>query len=84
MDKLEKNLCRDAIAGFLRHARERLAPYGVLVSADVFGLVTTVEDDMKLGQHLETLATAVDILCPMVYPSHYALGTYGVKYPRCS
>ncbi|MDR7857908.1 putative glycoside hydrolase [Tissierella sp.] len=72
---------RDAIAGFLSYARERLAPHGVYVSADIFGLVTTVEDDMRLGQHLETLATAVDILCPMVYPSHYALGTYGVKYP---
>lgn len=76
-----EELMQDAIAGFLRHARERLAPYGVLVSADVFGLVTTVEDDMKLGQHLETLATAVDIISPMVYPSHYALGTYGVAYP---
>jgi hypothetical protein len=76
-----EELMQDAIAGFLRHARERLAPYGVLVSADVFGLVTTVEDDMKLGQHLETLATAVDIISPMVYPSHYALGTYGVPYP---
>lgn len=72
---------QDTIADFLRYARERLAPYGVYVSADIFGLVTTVEDDMKLGQHLETLATAVDILCPMVYPSHYALGTYGVSYP---
>lgn len=76
-----EELMQDAIAGFLREARERLAPYGVLVSADVFGLVTTVNDDMKLGQHLETLALAVDIISPMVYPSHYALGTYGVAYP---
>lgn len=72
---------QDAIAGFLSYARERLAPLGVYVSADVFGLVTTVNDDMQLGQHLETLATSVDIICPMVYPSHYALGTYGVNYP---
>lgn len=72
---------QDAIAGFLSYARKRLAPLGVYVSADVFGLVTTVEDDMRLGQHLETLATSVDIICPMVYPSHYAMGTYGVKYP---
>lgn len=71
----------EAIAEFLEYARERLDPYGVYVSADVFGLVTTAQDDMNLGQHLETLATGVDILCPMVYPSHYALGSYGVKYP---
>ncbi|OZV10630.1 glycoside hydrolase [Tissierella sp. P1] len=79
--KADEEPMRDAIAGFLSYARERLAPYGVYVSADIFGLVTTVEDDMKLGQHLETLAIAVDILCPMVYPSHYALGSYGVPYP---
>ncbi len=72
---------QDAIAGFLSHARERLAPLGVYVSADAFGLVTTAEDDMGLGQHLESLAKSVDIICPMVYPSHYALGTYGITYP---
>lgn len=77
----EDETMAEAIANFLAYARERLSPYGVVVSADVFGLVTTNEDDMRLGQHLETLATSVDIICPMVYPSHYALGTYGVKYP---
>ena len=71
----------EAISEFLSYARERLEPLGVYVSADVFGLVTTVEDDMNLGQHLETLATSVDAICPMVYPSHYALGSYGIKYP---
>lgn len=77
----EDETMAEAIANFLDYARERLSPYGVVVSADVFGLVTTSEDDMQLGQHLETMATSVDIICPMVYPSHYALGTYGVKYP---
>lgn len=76
----EKSMA-EAISEFLQYARERLEPKGVYVSADVFGLVTTVKDDMRIGQHLETLATSVDIICPMVYPSHYALGTYGVAYP---
>lgn len=71
----------EAIAAFLAHAREELKEYGVYISADIFGLVTTVSDDMGLGQHLETLSTATDILSPMVYPSHYALGTYGVPKP---
>ncbi|SDZ22218.1 putative glycoside hydrolase [Tindallia californiensis] len=71
----------EAIAGFLEYAREELRPYGVYVSADIFGLVPIVEDDMRLGQHLETLTTATDILCPMVYPSHYAMGTFGVRLP---
>ena len=71
----------EAIAAFLQYAREELRPYGVYVSADIFGLVPIVEDDMRLGQHLETLTTATDILCPMAYPSHYAMGTFGVRLP---
>ena len=36
-------LPEDAIAGFLEFARQRLEPYGVWVSADVFGLTLYVE-----------------------------------------
>lgn len=77
----KKESMAEAIAGFLDYAREELKEYGVYVSADIFGLVTTVSDDMQLGQHLETLAPATDMLLPMAYPSHYALGTYGVPIP---
>lgn len=77
----EQETKAEAIAGFLDYAREELRPYGVYVSADIFGLVPIVEDDMRLGQHLETLTPATDILCPMVYPSHYAMGTFGVRLP---
>lgn len=69
------------IAEFLQYARGELREYGVYVTADVFGLVTTVSDDMNLGQHLETLTPSTDAILPMVYPSHYALGTYGVPIP---
>jgi hypothetical protein len=76
----EKTMAQ-AISEFLSYARERLHKKGVVVSADVYGLVTTVKDDMGIGQHLETAAASVDVLCPMVYPSHYAYGSYGIKYP---
>lgn len=76
----EKTMAQ-AISEFLSYARERLNKKGVVVSADIYGLVTTVTDDMGIGQHLETLAYVADIICPMVYPSHYAYGTYGIKYP---
>lgn len=71
----------EAIAGFLSYARERLRKKGIVVSADVFGLVTTTKDDMKIGQHLESIAGSVDVICPMVYPSHYGKGSYGVAEP---
>jgi len=70
-----------AIGDFLKYARNRLSEMGAVVSADVFGLVTTAEGDMNIGQQLEYLADSVDVLCPMVYPSHYGKGSYGVAEP---
>jgi len=70
-----------AIAEFLAYGRKRLSKKGVVVSADVFGLVTTATDDMHIGQHLESIAKSVDVICPMVYPSHYGKGSYGVAEP---
>lgn len=71
----------EAIAEFLAYAKKRLSKMGVVVSADIFGLVTTVQDDMRIGQHLESVAKSADVLCPMVYPSHYGKGSYGVSEP---
>jgi hypothetical protein len=70
-----------AIAGLLTKARTALAPAGVYFSADIFGLTTVAEDDMGIGQSIETIADAVDYLCPMVYPSHYARGSFGHPNP---
>lgn len=70
-----------AIGDFLKYARGRLSNMGAVTSADVFGLVTTAEDDMNIGQQLEFLADSVDVICPMVYPSHYGKGMYGVAEP---
>ena len=39
----------DVITDFLVYAKERLKPYGVYISADVFGLVTSATDD-SIGQ----------------------------------
>lgn len=77
----EKESMAEAIAAFMKYATEMLNGKGVFVSADVFGQVTTNSDDMGLGQQLEDLTVSTDILCPMVYPSHYYPGVYGVSYP---
>jgi hypothetical protein len=71
----------EAIAEFLSSGRNRLGKMGAVVSADVFGLVTSATDDMRIGQHLESIAGSVDVICPMVYPSHYGKGSYGVAEP---
>ncbi|MBE3577232.1 MAG: putative glycoside hydrolase [Limnochordales bacterium] len=70
-----------AIGGFLAYARQRLAPYGRPISADVFGFVATAQDDLGIGQRLEEVAASVDFVSPMVYPSHYPKGSYGIEDP---
>jgi hypothetical protein len=36
---------------------------------------------MGIGQTWREIAQAVDVISPMVYPSHYAEGTYGIRHP---
>jgi len=69
---------------FLDYARKRLAPYKVKISADVFGLTTTVKGDMGIGQDINALAQGADYVYPMMYPSHYAPGEYNLKNPNAS
>lgn len=73
-----------AILGFLEYAKQELEPYNVFMSVDVFGLTTSVAigDDMKLGQDYAEIAKIADYISPMIYPSHYALGTYGLPNPN--
>lgn len=73
---------QQVIADFLAYARKELHPYGVWVSADAFGLVTSLYDDLGIGQHLEELSASVDYLSPMVYPSHYIPGNLNLPNPN--
>lgn len=74
----------DQIAAFLAFARERLEKKGVWVSADVFGLTLYEKDDMGIGQKIEKVARNVDIVSPMIYPSHYYSGHYNIKNPNAN
>jgi hypothetical protein len=71
----------EVIRDFLSFAYEELKGYGVKVSADVFGLTCSVEDDLGIGQQFEYIAENVDVICPMVYPSHYRKGSYQLANP---
>jgi len=46
----------------------------IVISADVFGMVTSLNDDLTIGQKLEPFLTHFDYVMPMVYPSHYPRG----------
>jgi hypothetical protein len=66
----------------LRFLRGSLRPYGVPITADVFGLTTSDSTDMGIGQLWEKFVDAVDVVLPMTYPSHYARGNYGLQRPN--
>jgi hypothetical protein len=70
-----------AINGFLDAARQRLAPFDVFVSADIFGYVAWNANDTHIGQQLESLAQHVDYLSPMLYPSGFSFGIPGHRDP---
>lgn len=72
------------VVGFLKQAYSELHPMGVVVGADLFGLTTSVAegDDMQIGQDYKKVAEVVDYVGAMAYPSHYALGTYGLDNPN--
>jgi len=73
---------QEALIGFLKEANTRIKPLGANISIDIFGLTTSVLDDMGIGQKLEEMAKFVDYVSPMTYPSHYAKGTYGLSDPN--
>ncbi len=59
------------IAGFLSRARQALAPYKVRVAADTFGYTAWLTGDIGIGQLLEAVAPALDVVSPMFYPSTF-------------
>lgn len=70
------------ILEFLDYANERLDPLGVKLSADVFGIIITGKSDAeRIGQDYIGMAERLDVICPMIYPSHYGDGYFGVKHP---
>jgi hypothetical protein len=70
------------IAEFVHYASKRLKPLGVRVSADVFGLSAT--RDLGIGQMPRRISKYVDAIYPMVYPSHYGSGEYGLEDPNAA
>ena len=56
----------------------------ITLSADLFGLTLSARDDLGIGQTLAIAAPYVDYVAPMIYPSHFRAGTYGIALPAAS
>jgi hypothetical protein len=70
----------DAIVGFLAESLPRVHAAGARLGASVFGIAATRPDE--IAQDIPRMASTVDYVAPMVYPSHWGPGEYGVADPN--
>lgn len=72
----------EIITGFTKYIYEKLKPLGVYVSADVYGtIISSAQDAGLVGQNYVEMAKYLDYICPMIYPSHFGKGNYGIENP---
>ena len=71
----------DIVSEFVKYARKELAPLGIRVSVDIFGYAASVPAAEGIGQDFVKISKHVDVISPMVYPSHYTTGWFGSKVP---
>lgn len=70
----------DAIVEFLAESAPRVRAHGARLGASVFGIAATRPDEV--AQDIPRMAREVDYVAPMVYPSHWGPGEYGVANPN--
>lgn len=69
-----------AVADFLAESRYPVHAAGAHLSAAVYGIASTRPD--QIAQDIPLIARSVDFVAPMVYPSHWNPGEYGVANPN--
>ena len=76
--RLRAQVIRDQLTFLSNQLHKESIP----VTIDVFGLTATDTTDMGIGQKWERFVDKADVVLPMVYPSHFAPGTYGLGNPN--
>ncbi len=72
----------EAITTFLGQMDTALEPTGAYLAVDIFGLTMWDDDDGGIGQSFVAIAPYVDVVCPMIYPSHFYPGELGLDIPN--
>jgi hypothetical protein len=72
----------EMIASFMAETRERVRPEGAFLGACVYGIAATRPHE--IAQDIPAMAEHADYIAPMVYPSHWGAGEYGVSDPNSS
>ena len=73
----------DFISNYLYKAQQALKPSGVHISIDVYGVMAWARaaDLAATGQDVVSLGYFCDVMCPMIYPSHFFGNFDGYKDP---
>ena len=70
------------LTDFFDYASKRLHEKQIIFGADLFGTIIGSDVDRdRTGQNYTSIAEQTDAICPMIYPSHYANGTFGMNVP---
>ncbi|TDV56589.1 hypothetical protein CLV71_102656 [Actinophytocola oryzae] len=69
-----------AIADFLGRSRTAVRAHGAFLGASVFGIAAS--RPTAIAQDIPAMAANADYIAPMVYPSHWGPGEYGVAQPE--
>ncbi|MFC1526751.1 putative glycoside hydrolase [Candidatus Latescibacterota bacterium] len=73
----------EVITSFVGRVRRALAGSGIQLSADIFGVAAwgRDEDVRAIGQYLPDLLPLLDVVSPMLYPSHFSGNFQQVETP---
>lgn len=69
-----------AVTDFVAYAKDKLKPYDVDVSVDIFGYSATLPEAPGIGQNFSKISENVDVISSMIYPSHWT-SYFGIPKP---
>ncbi|WP_267243226.1 putative glycoside hydrolase [Streptomyces sp. PR69] len=70
----------DSIVSLVRETRQLTHEHGAFLGVSVYGIATTRPHE--IAQNIDKLAQVSDYISPMIYPSHWNPGEYGVANPN--
>lgn len=79
MDNISKRVA--AVTDFVAYAKDQLKLYDVEVAVDIFGYTAVVREAPGIGQSFPKIAAEVDVICSMIYPSHWGPGNLDIAVP---
>lgn len=68
------------VTDFVKYAKEKLEPYNIKVSVDIFGYTATLPEAPGIGQNFSKISENVDVISSMIYPSHWT-SYFGIPRP---